>query len=246
MNSSENWFASWFDTPWYHQLYSDRNEDEAKHFIANLLNYLKPLPNSNILDLACGKGRHAQTINSHGFNVLGLDLSNQSIASAKAKFSSKNLNFDVHDMREVYKANHFNYVFNLFTSFGYFNNPNDNQKVIESVCKSLVKEGVFVLDFMNSYKVKKNLVPQEIIQKQDIEFRISRSVQNNVIVKEIDFEAQGTPYHFEERVTAFCREKLEELFVPFNLNIITEFGDYELNEFNESTSDRLILVARKS
>ena len=79
----KEWFAEWFDTSYYHILYQNRNDEEAKRFIQALLGVLKLTPNSSLLDLACGKGRHAVTLNSSGHRVLGVDLSAQSIAAAK-------------------------------------------------------------------------------------------------------------------------------------------------------------------
>ena len=63
----KEWFASWFDTSYYHQLYNNRNEDEAKLFISNLLDFLKLDKKAKLLDLACGKGRHAKTLNEFGY-----------------------------------------------------------------------------------------------------------------------------------------------------------------------------------
>jgi len=55
--ATENWYASWFDTPYYHILYKDRDYDEAQAFMDNLTHYLNLPEESKILDLACGKGR---------------------------------------------------------------------------------------------------------------------------------------------------------------------------------------------
>ena len=73
------WFESWFDTKYYHLLYKDRNEDEARTFISNLISDLNVSHDSKILDLCCGKGRHSKFLNSKGYHVVGADLSNQSI-----------------------------------------------------------------------------------------------------------------------------------------------------------------------
>ena len=124
-----DWFASWFDTNYYHLLYKNRNDDEARLLIEHLVGYLNLAPNSKVLDLACGKGRHSITLNELGFDVLGIDLSSNSIEEAK-QFENETLHFDVCDMRNSFTKNTFDVVFNLFTSFGYFDNKSDNEKVI--------------------------------------------------------------------------------------------------------------------
>ena len=116
----KDWFESWFDSPYYHLLYSNRDEREADLFIKNLINYINPSTKSKILDLACGKGRHSKVLADLGFDVTGIDLSENSIVSAK-KMENESLHFYTHDMRFPFRANYFDYTFNFFTSFGYFN-----------------------------------------------------------------------------------------------------------------------------
>ena len=89
MDEKCDWFENWFDTTWYHTLYSDRDYTEASRFIENLIGFLKPTENATILDLACGKGRHAKHINRLGYRVWGVDLSSSSIESA---IESENFN----------------------------------------------------------------------------------------------------------------------------------------------------------
>ena len=69
---TEDWFASWFDTPYYHTLYKYRDDTEARIFIDDLFKALKPDSNHRILDLACGRGRHAIYMNKKGFDVFGV------------------------------------------------------------------------------------------------------------------------------------------------------------------------------
>ena len=127
-----NWFESWFDTSYYHTLYKNRDNKEAERFIGNLVDYIQLPPHSRVLDLACGKGRHSITLFTHGYEVLGVDLSPQSIDHAEY-FSNEQLQFRVHDMREVIPGERFDGVFNLFTSFGYFDSSEDNKKVLHAL-----------------------------------------------------------------------------------------------------------------
>ena len=81
-SQQQNWFASWFDTPYYHILYKDRDYNEAQLFMDNLTHYLNLPEEAKILDLACGKGRHSIYLNSLGYDVTGADLSENSINEA--------------------------------------------------------------------------------------------------------------------------------------------------------------------
>ena len=144
----ENWYTSWFDSPYYHILYKNRDDKEAGLFMKNLTSFLKLSSSSTILDLACGKGRHSKYLNQLGYQVTGVDLSPQSIAYAK-KFENENLFFDEHDMSKPYPKQ-FDAVFNLFTSFGYFEDEEDNLKTIKSIKSELNPKGFGVIDFLNS------------------------------------------------------------------------------------------------
>jgi len=242
---NENWFEEWFDSPYYHLLYKDRDEDEAELFISNLLIYLKPFKNDLLLDVACGKGRHAIYMNKLGYRVDAFDLSENSISAAK-KFENKQLKFYVNDIRNPLKLNYYNTAFNLFTSFGYFVDDKDNQQAINAISKSLKKGGRFVLDFMNSKKVINSLLPSEYKKIEHLDFLIEKKIIDNFIVKEISFNDDDKDFKFTEQVKIIFYKDFLAYFEAASLSIEAVFGDYNLNAFNEDTSDRLILIATKT
>lgn len=241
----EDWFKSWFNTAYYHILYKDRNNKEAANFIDALVDFLKVDTHAHILDLACGKGRHSVYLNKLGYQVTGVDLSKESINFAK-QFECETLHFFTHDMRNEIKNISFSHVFNLFTSFGYFDNELENIKVLHSIEKMLIPEGVVVIDFMNSVKVLKNLIAEEKISKGGIDFHITKKYEGNHIYKHIQFSDNGETFNYTEKVQALTKENFIKLFNATKLQIIHTFGDSKLNEFDEKNSDRLILIAKKS
>src|SRR5258707_9221558 len=96
--SQHAWYKEWFNSPFYHKLYFERDEEEAKAFLNKLIEHLRPRHGSRMLDLACGRGRHSRILASLGFDVSGIDLSPDSIAYAK-KYEFEKLHFYIHDMR---------------------------------------------------------------------------------------------------------------------------------------------------
>lgn len=237
---SENWYASWFDTPYYHILYKERNYREAQIFMDNLTHYLNLPEKAKVLDLACGKGRHAIYLNQLGFNVLGADLSENSIAEAN-KNSNKTLHFKVHDMREPFEEK-FDAIFNLFTSFGYFEDDEDNLKTLKAIKESLSEYGFAVIDFMNVNQVIETLVPEETKTVEGIDFHIKRYLKDGHIHKEIDFEDQGQKFHFTEKVKALTLKDFEELMEEAGIFLLDTFGDYKLKKFHKTESERLIMI----
>lgn len=237
---TENWFASWFDSPYYHILYKDRDDTEAGVFMTNLTSFLKLSPKMELLDLACGKGRHSKFLNELGYHITGVDLSPQSIAFAK-QFENDTLKFEEHDMSVPY-PHKFDAVFNLFTSFGYFENEVDNLNTIKAIKAELKPQGFGVIDFLNAEFVKRTLVPSETKIVDGITFKIKRSIENGFILKNIQFSDQGQDYNFTERVKAISLSEFKEYFAASGVELVHCFGDYQLNDFEKETSNRLILI----
>ncbi len=239
------WFQYWFNSPFYHILYSQRNDAEAEFLIDNLSAYLKPAANSRILDIACGRGRHSIYLNKKGYDVTGIDLSEQSIKYAQ-QFEQKNLHFFVHDMRKLSFINYFDIAMNLFTSFGYFETEKEHVNAIKAFRKSLKDDGTLVIDYFNTQKILKNLTQQEIKTVEGIEFHLHKFIADGKIIKHINFEHRDKPYAFEERVQAFTMEDFERMFEKSGLKIAATFGSYGLEPFDETKSDRLILICKKA
>ncbi|MBK0368872.1 class I SAM-dependent DNA methyltransferase [Flavobacterium agrisoli] len=239
-NQTETWFSSWFDTPYYHILYKERNYREAQHFMDNLTHYLNLPEKAKVLDLACGKGRHSIYLSQLGYEVLGADLSENSIAEA-SKNNNLHLRFKVHDMRQPFDEK-FDAIFNLFTSFGYFEKDEDNLTTLKAIKASLTDYGFAVIDFMNVHQVINTLVPEEVKVVDGIEFHIKRYVADGHIFKEIDFEDQGKSFHFTEKVKALTLDDFKELMDEAGIYLLDIFGDYKLKKFHKTESERLIMI----
>jgi len=237
---TNNWYASWFDTPYYHILYKDRDYEEAQLFMDNLTNYLNLPEDAKILDLACGKGRHSIYLNQLGYDVTGADLSENSIEQAK-QHENDTLHFEVHDMREPFEQK-FDAIFNLFTSFGYFEHESDNAKTLKAICDSLTEYGFGVIDFMNVKHVIENLVPHEVKTVDGIDFNIKRYVKDDYIYKDIIFEDKGENYHFTEKVKALTLQDFETMMEEAGIYLLDTFGDYKLRKFFKNESERLIMI----
>ncbi len=240
----KEWFSSWFDTPYYHTLYKNRDYEEASLFIDNVSIFLKIKQSTVCWDLCCGKGRHSIYLNKKGFRVIGTDLSEQSICEANES-ANETLEFYQHDMRKLFRTNYFEVVFNLFTSFGYFEKREDDLHVFDSVQKALKLNGLFVFDYLNSEYVKSMIVERDSKTIDGITFNISKKIENNTIIKSIDFTDKGESFHFEERVKLFDKTYFEDLAKECNLTILNTFGNYQLQEFDVNISPRLILVLQK-
>ncbi len=237
---TENWFTSWFDTPFYHILYKDRDYEEALVFMKNLTSFLELEKGETILDLACGKGRHAISLNELGYDVTGVDLSPASIVYAK-NYENETLHFDVHDMCTPYHKR-FDAVFNLFTSFGYFENEHDNLRTLMAIKANLNPNGKAVIDFMNVNAIINNLVEKETKTVEKITFNIHRYVKDGYIIKDISFKDNNENYFFTEKVKALTLKDFQAYFKRADIDLLFTFGNYNLGPFDPEKSPRLILI----
>ena len=140
-------------------------------------------------------------------------------------------------MNERYDA-----VFNLFTSFGYFDTHEDNIKTLKAIKESINEYGFGVIDFFNADFIIENLVAEETKEIEGITFNIKRSIENKKIIKEIRFEDKGESFFFTEKVSAFTLADFEAMMEEADIYLLEIFGDYKLRKFYKSQSERLIMI----
>ncbi|HAK70228.1 MAG TPA: SAM-dependent methyltransferase [Cryomorphaceae bacterium] len=238
------WYATWFNTEFYHDLYKHRDQYEARGFIEELCSNLKVIPGQTALDMACGKGRHAKVLSEQGLITVGIDLSEESIQYAR-RFEHKDLRFEKGNMLETLSVDSCDWIFNLFTSFGYFENDDMHQSAITNMSNSLRPGGKLVLDYMNSAKIALNLVPENSVQTELAHYSITRILEVDTIVKSIRIVKDCEIFNFEERVKAFSAVELSQLMVKAGLKVVGIKGDYYLSDYDPQSSDRMIIIAQK-
>ena len=246
IGSRKNWFKNWFDTEFYHKLYAHRNDKEAEEIVSEIIQELQPQRGASMLDLGCGNGRHAKYLAAQGFNVTGLDLAFSSIRHAR-KWETETLRFYRHDMREPFGDSCFDYVFNFFTSFGYFS-AEENDRVIQNMVNSVRGNGFVMIDYMNVTHSVNGLIPEEEKEIDGIVYSIKRWTDENYIYKRIEIDnvqADG-PFIYTEKVMKLNEKDFHEMFEKNGLKPIKVYGDYKLNEYQVETSPRLILLAQKT
>lgn len=243
---TDSWYASWFDTQYYHILYSDRDHQEAFSFVKTLTASLDLNTSAKVLDLACGRGRHSVYFAKLGFDTTGVDLSPASIAFAKANKPKASelkgdLRYDVHNMTKPMNER-YDLIVNLFTSFGYFEHERDNLETLKAIKTSLSTDGMAVIDFLNVPYILANLKQENTKTVKGITFHLRRQFKDGYIYKNIAFEVDGHPYRFTERVRALTLNDFSSLFEEAGLTLNRFYGDYDLSEYDAETSPRLIML----
>lgn len=243
------WFEEWFDSPLYELLYANRNEEEAKR-LADLIEQKIPVKQyPKVVDVGCGRGRHSITLAERGYTVTGFDLSPKAIDKARRiaeERGLKNVEFLIQDMREPLKFR-FDAALNLFTTFGYFLEDDENARVLNSVNRMLKPEGLFLIDYLNEVKVRNELTPKAKGHLDGIDYAVEKHIENGSVHKNIRFTGKeiGRPKEYNERVKLYGKQWFKENLGSAGFTVESIWGDYEGNKFDKSSSPRLIIVAKK-
>ena len=171
---------------------------------------------------------------------MGADLSENSIEEA-SKNTNDSLHFKVHDMRQPFEEK-YDAIFNLFTSFGYFENEEDNLTTLKAIKESLSEYGFAVIDFMNVTQVLNTLVPEETKTVDGIDFQLKRYLKDGHIYKDIIFSDKGQDFHYTEKVKALTLQDFETMMEEAGIYLLDIFGDYKLKKFYKNESERLIMI----
>jgi ubiquinone/menaquinone biosynthesis C-methylase UbiE len=243
----DTWFKDWFNSPYYHQLYAHRDEQEAAIFIDKLVAHLQPKKGAKMLDVACGKGRHSMQLATKGYDVTGIDLSSESIAEA-LQSEDEYLHFYEHDMRLPFWINYFDVVFNFFTSFGYFKTQREHDNAIRSIVKSIKPGGTFVMDFLNVQYSSGKEVAETTQYVGTTTYKISKWSDAHHFYKKIIVEdaALAKPFQYTEKVAKFTLADFKIMFAKQGLSIQEVFGDYNFGPYDDINSPRLVMVCTKN
>jgi len=245
------WFEKWFSSKFYLELYQHRDEEDAR-WIINLLQRSIPVnTRSSVLDIACGSGRHSLELARRGFDVTGFDLSKFLISEAKkglkeSKEKDLKVNFLIKDMRYFNFKNSFDIAVNIFTSFGYFDNDEENFSVIRNVSDSLKSGGYFVFDFLNKRYLEDNLISITKQKHGSTSVIQRRKIEDGFVKKIITISEGDKILEFNETLRLYSLIEFKKAFEGYGLMIRNLFGDYFGNKFHRTKSQRLIIIAKKT
>jgi len=240
------WYDRWFGSDAYNVVYAHRDEEEAERLVDLVERKVNPAPDTHILDVGCGRGRHARLFARRGYDVTGLDLSAEAVAEAREWAAQEGLDvaFVQGDMRDPYCEACADGVVNLFTSFGYFETDAENQRALRAMTTALRPGGWFLQDFLNAAHVRATLEPESVDTVNGVTVQQRRWIEDGRINKRIRIQWDGQEDTFRESVRLYTRDDLEAMYEDEGLDLVDTFGDYDGNA-HAPESPRLLLYARK-
>jgi SAM-dependent methyltransferase len=243
---ANEWFRIWFSSPYSDVLYRKHDKAEATMLVNKLADKLQMPAASYVLDAACGKGRYSAALAEKGFNTTGIDICAESIAEAQHN-EAENLHFYLHDIRLPFYINYFDYVFNFFTSFGYFKTAREHNDAMRTLAQSLKQDGFLVIDYLNVHYSEEHLKHNETLKLEGIDFNIERWSDTKYFYKCIHVHdaAKSIDETFTEQVEKFSLGDFTDMFSYQGLKVQDVFGDYNLNTYHVKNSPRMIMIAKK-
>ena len=232
--------SDWYKTAFRHdylRVYLHRNDEEARRQVDFLLHCMDIPPACEILDLGCGDGRHSLELARRGYRVTGLDLSDELLARARSRAAEEELDitFIQGDMRDPPGISAFDLVVNFFTSFGYFQEHRENERVLDAIARSLRPGGRFLMDYLNREYVISTIVPvdnrtvegMEVEQRRWITGDPSEKGGHVRINKQVRIREDGAERSYEESVRMYTLEELSEMMARAGLDIAQAYGDFD-------------------
>ncbi|GAA4842081.1 class I SAM-dependent methyltransferase [Paenibacillus vulneris] len=242
-----DWYRKSFGDD-YLLVYKHRDMEGAYHEVKRMIEWLKLPQESSVLDLCCGMGRHSMALRDFGYKVTGVDLSSVLLMEANKLNVNKEVRFLQGDMRNVPLTETFDAVVNLFTSFGYFEHDEENERVLREIYRLLAPEskGKFIIDYMNPDYVKQHLVPFSSRMEGGITIEENRRIEDGFVKKTIVVrDSDAVERTYLEQVKLYGLEAFREMLDRSGLEVTHVYGDYHASEYDRNESKRMIFVGHR-
>ena len=245
--------AEWFDNDDFWRIFGDcmfREERfrEAQAEIESVL-ALTGVETHTVLDLGCGPGRHAIPLAARGLQVTAVDLSSLLLerAGQRASVAGVTVEWVRADMREFNREAAFDLVISMWTSFGYFDNPEDDVQVLRRCHSALRPGGALLLDVVGKEYVVRNIEPVHLTEYDDGDILIERPVleagmtrySNEWLLIRGQRVERGNWHH-----NLYSGQELVDRLRAVGFGELALYGSLQGAEY-ELDSERLIVVAWK-
>ncbi len=182
MQDKKPWYEddSFWET-WGPTMFTPQRIANAVDEVDKVINLVKIEPEAHILDLGCGIGRHSLEMARRGFQVTGVDRTRGYLDQAKKQADSEDLDIEFfqEDMRAFSRPDSFDYVISMFTSFGYFEDSEDDRRVVTNIYSSLKNGGAFIIETHGKETLARIFVERDWGEKDGVIQLQERKVSQN-------------------------------------------------------------------
>ncbi|MEK3720891.1 class I SAM-dependent methyltransferase [Paenibacillus sp. FSL H8-0034] len=242
-----DWYKNSFGDD-YLLVYKHRDMQGAYNEVKGMIEWLKLDQGAEVLDLCCGMGRHSMALTDCGYKVTGIDLSGVLLKEAVRLDTQQKVQWIQGDMRDVQINQQFDAVVNLFTSFGYFEEDAENEKVLQEIYRLLKPsgQGQFIIDFLNPEFVERNLVPFSKRTEGSSTIEETRKIEDGFVRKTIVVSEPGAEDRsYLEQVKLYHQEAFLTMLDRVGLEVLHVYGAYDASPYDKTESKRMIFVGRR-
>jgi SAM-dependent methyltransferase len=205
-------------------------------------------PGARVLDLCCGVGRHSLEFARRGYRVTGVDRTASYLAEARkqARKEGLSIEFVQRDMRRFTRPNAFDLALNLFTSFGYFANPQDDARVVRNVYRSLAPHGVLEMEMSGKEWLARRFTERDWYEKAGYTVLEERKIHpgwSGITNRWIVYKG-GRRHEFKFDLRLYSAVELTNLLRSVGFRKVTAYGDLAGAPYDH-TAQRLTVIARK-
>lgn len=244
----------WFDDTefwkmFYPYMFTERRFADSVEQVEKLL-ALTAFEGHTVLDLCCGPGRHSVLLAQHGFAVTGVDRTEFLLEKARARAIEANVTIEwvQDDMRRFVRPETFDLAINLFTSFGYFDDKDEDLQVLRNLHQSLRPGGTLVIDVMSKERLARVYQPATVGEEADGALFIQRHEifdDWTRIRNEWSLVRDGIMRSFRFHHTVYSGQELKDRLHASGFDTVRLYGDLDGAEYGINAS-RLVAVARKA
>lgn len=249
MKPRAEWWESYFDERYLSEysplfsLESDRRE------VARLVELLALPLGARVLDIPCGQGRHSHLLAEAGFDVTGLDYSDYLLARARERGTGSRLRYVKGDMRQLPArwTGRFDAVLNLFTSFGFFQDPSDDVRTISEFARVLRPGGVLIWHGASRDGIMSRFLDRDWWRASNgtmVAHERTFDPLSGILTIRVDWSDQSSSGERDHRIRLYTATCLTELLADAGL-VTTEAYDSWSEEPLTRASSEMLLVARK-
>ncbi|NJM05087.1 class I SAM-dependent methyltransferase [Candidatus Gracilibacteria bacterium] len=242
------WWQGYFDSAYLERYMFEPERTVAE--VVMLRNLLPDVP-ADVLDLACGQGRHTIALARGGYTMVGLDASEYLLDQARSAAGDEELPLDFvrGDMRAIPYVECFDAVINMFTAFGYFRDEADNQRVLDGAMRALKPGGRLIMELAHRDRVVHGFRETDWYELDDgtivWERRFFDPIKGTNTVIDRWRRPDGSEDERHHQIRIYTATELDTMLRSAGLTPTAWYGNFELHAFTLG-SPRMIVVAEKA
>ncbi len=222
------------------------------NFIEGIFNKYLNKNTGKILDCCCGVGRHDYLLGKDGFEVTGIDISPKQIETAKKDHNNENVEYKIMDVRNInLEEKDYDMSICMWTTYNYLSLDKDFVKFIKSNYDHQKTGSILVLDSKNIPKLEKRRVYKRnsnIDKVMNMELIVNKFIIENIQNSQYFYfikESNEKKFLFDQEFVRFYKLSEIKKLTEEYYDVIDVYGDFDMEEYNESESNRFIVILKR-